>query len=687
MGTTWWKGGRLVRPSPAASIALVGLVLALPRPGSASLAVTGPAGLPCEATFETAERALSGPDALRLPVVSLVLACGQELQPRPVLVADACAYTSAGAHLRPEPHGGATRSLPEGARLASCLPAGGLWRFDEGYPATHRLPVALGQGQELPMADEAALSLAHGLLPSAFSASFEPLERAWRSHLGGGAGSAPDPELLPGQPLPGFLRSMAPQPVAETLAGAMYQSSDGTWLGWNGPVTIGSARVADAVCDVVSERDRWHLSGCSLPQGEAALELTLFRIADPEPDAVFGLSGPARGLAARDDEGTALLTARGLAVEVAGAAAQEPAPDLPDVTLARPPLLDGSKLIGLASVGFGLVLGGIVMMLLARRGRRRSAEQPDEEPEQAAPEAPVPPVVEPPPRPEPIRPRPPPPPPPPPPIAPEVRPPPPAPPEPVRPPPQRLPDRRIGGVQVVDHPVVNHLRDPALLGAVLARVGLERGDPIELLPEAGAFQVSFRAGRPEVWCQWVVALYPHDVPAALHDAHAARLERLIAAEVKLWRRAEELVEMQRGQPPEPARRAGLHGALPGVRPRRWSERVRPVRLDDRGRTLVGLTRPHLPWASLADEPRPEGEVADALGRLVAATIQLSGTRDVVPAAELLRDLAAGDLDRSGTLRAHQLLVCEDADRRLLVLPTQWRPLLRQARAAFAWRQP
>lgn len=226
-----------------------------------------------------------------------------------------------------------------------------------------------------------------------------------------------------------------------------------------------------------------------------------------------------------------------------------------------------------------------------------------------------------------------------------------------------------------------------MLEAILHLAGFEQDDPVELLPEVGAFQASYVVGSEDRWRESVVAIYPHLVPPAEEAPHRARLAALLKIELELWGRAGQLLEAQREA--RPGRRpSGLQVTPLAVRPQVWRERVRPVSVDAAGWSWSGLVRPHVPWPSLADEALPEASIADALGRLVAALVVTpTSLGPVVPAEQLIRELAANDSGLSGTLRTHQLLVTEDAVGRLLVLPTQWRPFLVGARAAFRWSAP
>ena len=223
--------------------------------------------------------------------------------------------------------------------------------------------------------------------------------------------------------------------------------------------------------------------------------------------------------------------------------------------------------------------------------------------------------------------------------------------------------------------------------AVLGVAGLDENALVELLPEVGAFLASYRVGTPEGWLSSVVAVYPHQVAAADEARHGARIGELVQLEAGLWQRADRLLARQRGGPDTPPA-AGLSPVILSVRPAAWRSRVRPVELDAGGWSLKGLVRPHVPWPTLADEPQPEAAVADALRTLVAALVVTTrGLGPVVPAEQLTRELAVDHAHVSGTLRPHQLLVAEQPGGRLLVLPTQWRPLFVRARAAFVWGAP
>lgn len=670
--------------------------------------VTTPPGEACEVRFESRVITLGGDDVVRLPIAELVTSCAGRPEDRTRLLAsDACVYTATAAHLRPEPHDGPRRTLPDGARLASCLPVGGGWSSGGSYPASHRGVARLGTGRVQAVQLAEPLSLAEGVLPSTFTDEFAALEQAWRAHLGGEPPEVPPPELVRGRALPSLLESLAAVPQVERVESAMYQAVDGAWLGWTGPVVIGEAVVGQARCAVVSERGRWRLVDCSTPLqlGTRPLELDLFGVADPNPEAVFGLDGPARGLRADTEQGMPVVRIRDLRVEVAGAAGQgAPEPPPAVVAVIRAPLLDRSRLVGLAAVGAGLLLAGLALLIVARRrGRGRAKEQEaPEEPAKRSPPVGPPPVDDPPdgeelpalsdlpsvtdhptifeepPAPEPPPPA-------------EIVEPEPPPPEPPPPPPPTPPPRpvahRIGGVPAIAHPVTRYLEDPQVRGAVLTLVGLCHEDSIELLEEAGGFQASFLVGVRDRWREAVVAVYPHVVPAAQRAEHDSRLEALVQTERALWARVDRLVHAQRSRGPE-RRGPGLAGFPLAVRPSTWRERVKPVRVEASAWSWQGLVRPHIPWPSLADEAQPEEAVEDALGRLVAALVLEPVSRDlVVPVEQLMRELAAGDTGTSGTLRAHQLLVHEDLDGRLVVLPTQWRPLLTEARAAFAWSAP
>jgi len=646
-------------------------------------------------------------------VLTPLCASSQEDEAVTVLVNDACLLDTEGLV---HPVSQAPRGQSTGLTRSSCLPPGGRWHLEDVYPQ-ELMPGVETTATELPLRAfrpwSDGLEIEDQVLSDQLVEDLEPLEDLWRQHLGEVLSEPPSEELLPGLPLPKWVRSRLEDRRPRRPAGWMVLL-DNEYVGRSGETTLGTLRVDAELCQVVSVKGEWLLEDCTLPkEGTAEAELALFPMTGGDADVAFGLH-PDRPAGNRAGAGgSPLLQVTGIPATMTRGERRRP--------------LERLRTHGETAVAEGFPLGKLLLLigsllgggLLAHRGwsqlraRRTPELLTDEEPPELLPITDGPPelsetreadaaalapvatpldesarvpvgatLVEP-----------------------ELE------TDEVEPPPgddlllpEPEPEAPTGPLTPPEPPPVY---EPVLGGRPLAlpRAGQEwlAGSDwsravrtacrhsagvgqVDLLPEGRGFQIVWRLGVIGSWQEAAAVVYAHraaedlaGVPGAAEE-HESLMERLVAFELTCWR----ALDLDRAIAEAP--RAMEELPLAAIRDA-WQTLLSPIAVLHDEQEWEGYLRPYVPWPSLAERSVPLHVLREGLDELLAI---LSGSPGVegplVEVGELMEDLKGGKWRHPGRLGRRMVLVNpRPGDRRWpRLLPTQWRPFHLDWRDAFCW---